>query len=356
LLSTVLFLCQRNSIGQPPPQFTASELGLLGKGRVYLEGELMNDPFLSQLNSRLGRLLRDEVGTSTAEYAIIIALIATSIMLASDAVRLAANSSFRRAAVALGDEPSLAGPTVDGPPAVDPPNNLPILAVAGMSPIHALAWGVLLAATSMVIHNRYRETRRARVVQVLEFSAEPLTEEPTNPNFKKRQEIQRVLLRHFDDAMQNRIEVRHVMSRKVRTVEPHARLADLQAQMNSEGFHHLLVVRHETLVGVISDRDVSGKKGSQAAHVMTGNPLTISPTTHISHAISAMLQRRISCLPVVEKGQIKGILTTTDMLMSLQCLMRLLEQSHSGHDLADSGSSRAGTEKVMNSAPIAVAT
>jgi hypothetical protein len=46
---------------------------------------------------------------------------------------------------------------------------------------------------------------------------------------------QRILLRHFDDALQSRIEVRHVMSRKVRAVEPGTSLDDLRTMMECEG-------------------------------------------------------------------------------------------------------------------------
>ena len=39
-----------------------------------------------------------------------------------------------------------------------------------------------------------------------------------------------------------------------------------------------------------------------------------------------MLAQRISCLPVVEEGRLQGIITTSDLLMVLQCVLRLVEQ------------------------------
>jgi predicted transcriptional regulator len=47
-----------------------------------------------------------------------------------------------------------------------------------------------------------------------------------------------------------------------------------------------------------------------------------------------MLHRQISCLPVVDGKEVKGILTTTDMMMSLQCLMQLLERTHAADEKA----------------------
>ena len=42
--------------------------------------------------------------------------------------------------------------------------------------------------------------------------------------------------------------------------------------------------------------------------------------------ITMMFAQRISCLPVVEEGQLQGIITTSDLLMALQCVLRLIEQ------------------------------
>lgn len=307
------------------------------------------------MNARLARILQNDVATSTAEYAVIIALIAAAIMLASDAVRLGADSSFRRAAVAMGVEPAAAAPAAMGAAnAGDVPADVPLISVAAIPPLHAFAWGVLLAAAAIVAHNRYRRSRSRRAVKEIECAVETAFEEPTNPNFQKRQEIQRILLRHFDDVLQSRIEVRHVMSRKVRAVEPTTTVEDLQTMMESECFHHLLVMKGAVLVGVISDRDVRSRKGRRAAQIMTANPLSVSSTTHLNQAITAMLHRQISCLPVVDNGLVKGILTTTDMMMSLQCLMQLLERSHAEEAAAGPSSGAAAIQITTETAQVPV--
>jgi signal-transduction protein with cAMP-binding, CBS, and nucleotidyltransferase domain len=40
-----------------------------------------------------------------------------------------------------------------------------------------------------------------------------------------------------------------------------------------------------------------------------------------------MLHRHISCLPVVEQGRLCGVLTTTDVMLSCQCMLHVLESS-----------------------------
>ncbi len=278
------------------------------------------------MTARSTHWLREEEGASTTEYAIIMALVAAAVMLGSDALRFATDSNFRRTAMALGDVPATASSgATTGNAAKQGPAEAAVSAV--LPPVHAFAWGVLVAAVGIVGHSRYRRMRAKRAVQDIECQADQVVETPSNPNFKKRQEIQRVLLRHFDDVLHSRIEARHVMSRKVRSVDPMTPVSDLKTLMETEGFHHLLVMREGKLFGIISDRDIYSRHGKRASNIMTADPQTVTPGTRLTQVITLTLHRRISCLPVVEDGRVKGILTTTDMLMSLQCLMQLLERA-----------------------------
>jgi signal-transduction protein with cAMP-binding, CBS, and nucleotidyltransferase domain len=59
---------------------------------------------------------------------------------------------------------------------------------------------------------------------------------------------------------------------------------------------------------------------------MTANPVTNEPKTRASVLVSILLDRRISCLPVVKEGTLVGIVTTTDIAMTLQCTLQLIEQ------------------------------
>lgn len=47
---------------------------------------------------------------------------------------------------------------------------------------------------------------------------------------------------------------------------------------------------------------------------MRAPAVTISPDEPLVSAVSVMLQRKLGCLPVVHQGQLKGILTTSDLL------------------------------------------
>ena len=64
---------------------------------------------------------------------------------------------------------------------------------------------------------------------------------------------------------------------------------------------------------------------NRAHHIMTRDPITIGPDDTVSEAVSLLLARRISCLPVVDSEQVvRGIVTWRDCLQHLLNLPRSL--------------------------------
>ena len=67
--------------------------------------------------------------------------------------------------------------------------------------------------------------------------------------------------------------------------------------------------------GVLSDRLVTcSRTWITVADVMSKNVATISPDETVVSAAKMMSEKRISCLAVMDNGQMAGILTETDML------------------------------------------
>lgn len=127
------------------------------------------------------------------------------------------------------------------------------------------------------------------------------------------------------------MRVEQIMSRRLVTVDPDQSVMHLRAMLEDEGFHHLVVVEDGRLVGVISDRDVlravSPFEGTpserrqdetllyrRAHQIMTRAPVSVAPDERVSAAARLMLERSISCLPVVEDdGRCIGIMTLRDI-------------------------------------------
>ncbi len=95
---------------------------------------------------------------------------------------------------------------------------------------------------------------------------------------------------------------------------------------------HLPVLRgREKLVGILSETDIKQASPSPATgleirevyylldkvkvkQIMTRRPYTVSPEAAIEEAALVMREKKIGCLPVVDKGRLVGILTETDIL------------------------------------------
>jgi len=143
--------------------------------------------------------------------------------------------------------------------------------------------------------------------------------------FEKRQQILAILSHNMAVLFGPSIEVRHLMSRNLVTAEPATHADDVAEMMDSQRIRHLLVCESGgRLLGIISDRDLRYRRGESAADLMTADPIAVAGDTPIGPAITMMLDRHISCLPVVEEGVPVGILTTTDLMMSLQCMVQVL--------------------------------
>lgn len=135
------------------------------------------------------------------------------------------------------------------------------------------------------------------------------------------------------------MQVREFMTTDVTTVQETDSLLDATMIFVRSTLRHLPVLREKKLVGVVTERDVkqfspsilSGispdeynqlMETTPISRVMTRDPATVSPGQPMFEAVKILTTRRIGCLPVVENGELMGILTTTDML---RLLARMLE-------------------------------
>jgi len=146
--------------------------------------------------------------------------------------------------------------------------------------------------------------------------------------FKKRQQILRVLSHNQYELTQNRICVRHLMSRDLLTIPPSMPVEEIGSLMKENEIRHLLVTgKKGQLLGIISDRDIRNRTGSLASEIMTRQPETTTPSSPVGQIITLMMHQHISCVPVIDSGVLCGILTSTDMMMSLHCTLQILMKS-----------------------------
>jgi acetoin utilization protein AcuB len=132
--------------------------------------------------------------------------------------------------------------------------------------------------------------------------------------------------------------VRDVMTSAPVTVDPSTQLLDAALALRSNSIRHLPVVESGKLVGMLSDRDIQRSAPSRLIpiteegynavferntvnRVMTRDPVFIAPDAVLADAIVLMQQSRCGSLPVVENGELVGILTRGDLLDALHRIL-----------------------------------
>lgn len=127
------------------------------------------------------------------------------------------------------------------------------------------------------------------------------------------------------------MKVRELMSTQVETLDPDDDLDLANALMRLDRTRHLPVTSDGEVVGMVSDRDIlqaqvsslSGLTDDEVRQVnlrikvreiMTTDVLTVTPDTGAKEAAELLRVRKFGCLPVIEEGQLVGIVTATDFL------------------------------------------
>jgi CBS domain-containing protein len=119
--------------------------------------------------------------------------------------------------------------------------------------------------------------------------------------------------------------VAHILAdkgRDVATTTPDRTIADVAADLAARKIGALLVIERGRLAGIVSERDIVkaiGLKGpailaDTVATIMTRDVITCSKADTINHVMSRMTRRRFRHLPVVEDGELVGIVSIGDVV------------------------------------------
>jgi acetoin utilization protein AcuB len=118
--------------------------------------------------------------------------------------------------------------------------------------------------------------------------------------------------------------VREVMTADPCVISPDETLERAWAMMTEEGCRHLPVVQNGQLVGILSMTDI-GRLGATIPSLMartvgesmTKSPFTVGPDEPLESAAAQMGLHKVNCLPVVAGVKLVGIVTTYDLLDAL---------------------------------------
>ncbi|MFD2942333.1 CBS domain-containing protein [Flavobacterium notoginsengisoli] len=131
--------------------------------------------------------------------------------------------------------------------------------------------------------------------------------------------------------MKKREPISHIMTKSVITVNQNDDLKNVVEKLKANSIRHIPVVNGKEVVGIISRTDINrltfgalfdGQDGADEAvlemltipQVMTSKPKTVSSELIIRDLAEIFVKEEFHAAPVVDKGELKGIVTTTDVL------------------------------------------
>ena len=117
-------------------------------------------------------------------------------------------------------------------------------------------------------------------------------------------------------------KLKKIMVENVITVEPHVSVRKAAEIMNKHEISCLIVVSDKKPVGIVTERDMlnriiyTSKSPEKTAvnEMMTQPLITASPNIRAGDAAKLMIERNIKKLPIVEDGNLVGVVSLTDLL------------------------------------------
>ena len=119
--------------------------------------------------------------------------------------------------------------------------------------------------------------------------------------------------------------LRQIMVKNVVTVKPNATVKNAAELMNAHKISCLVVVIHEKPIGIVTEQDMLRRvihksrepEKTCVSDIMSKPLIAAPPNMHAREASRIMLERNIRKLPVVENGQLVGLVTLTDLISAL---------------------------------------
>jgi CBS domain-containing protein len=119
--------------------------------------------------------------------------------------------------------------------------------------------------------------------------------------------------------------VREAMTGDPRSIGPSASVVEAARLMRDEHVGALPITDGDTLVGMITDRDITTRVVAEAADLATTSVgdvysqdlISVEPDKDLEEALRLMARHQVRRLPVVEDGRLVGIVAQADIALTL---------------------------------------
>lgn len=117
------------------------------------------------------------------------------------------------------------------------------------------------------------------------------------------------------------MKVNDIMSQSVVSISPHESVCEAAQLMKEHDIGAIPVVSKGEIRGIITDRDIVMRCTAEkedcckikTEDVMSHNVAVVNSTDSIGEALSKMSDFQVQRLPVVDNGQLKGMLSLSDI-------------------------------------------
>jgi CBS domain-containing protein len=108
---------------------------------------------------------------------------------------------------------------------------------------------------------------------------------------------------------------------KIHSVRPDVSVTECVRRMNDLGIGSMLVMEDDQLLGIFTERDAITRVlgagldpvSTNVSGVMTENPVCVTTSTTLEEAMGIVTNQRIRHLPVVEDGEVLGLVSSGDL-------------------------------------------
>ncbi|ASJ55023.1 acetoin utilization protein AcuB [Brevibacillus formosus] len=127
------------------------------------------------------------------------------------------------------------------------------------------------------------------------------------------------------------MRIEEIMRKNIVTIQPSTTIGEALLLLRANRIRHLPVIENNSLVGIVSDRDLRDALPSRllthddddtvlhkpVADIMNQQVITTHPLDFIEDAALQLYEHKIGSLPIVEGNRLVGLITESDLFSSL---------------------------------------
>ena len=135
----------------------------------------------------------------------------------------------------------------------------------------------------------------------------------------------------MSDSEKTKIPINNFMTRNIKSIQSNTSVKDASKIMYESHIPSLVVQDSEDIIGIVTYEDISialaiyeNKPETEIKEIMSSPVISVKSDASILDAVELMLAKKIHKLPVIDDGKIKGIVSSTDLIV----LLSMINEKH----------------------------